>query len=108
MVPLANPASTRAGRPQDAAAVETAIQRGVIVPARRVVEMVEDRIDGAHTNYVHNARRGGAAPLGFVVVHGAGVARDEHSPGQRTGKYRPEPPNRLKDQVTSVTPLDAR
>jgi hypothetical protein len=67
MVPLANPASTRAGRPQDAAAVETAIQRGVIVPARRVVEMVEDRIDGAHTNYVHNARQGGQLLLVLLL-----------------------------------------
>ena len=66
---------------QDAVVIETGIERGVIVPARRVIRMVEDWIDRAHTNPARDARRDGRCLLlllGCVLV---GQARFTPTPG---------------------------
>ena len=84
---------------QDAVVIETAIERGVIVPARRGVRMVEDWIDRAHTNPDRDTRRDGRLLLllsGCILI------------GQV--RFTPAPDRALisiaQNQATLVTWLD--
>ena len=85
---------------QDAVVIDIAIERGVIVPARHVIRIVEDWIDRAHTNPARDARRDGRGLLlllGCVLV---GQARSTPTPGRVLISI-------AQNQATPVTRLDA-